>query len=72
VLDDRSGSLEVTTAGGGSAAAKLTAAGMSALSHGVLEPEDIVVRGLGDIPAESAARLRTLFPRQVPYLYARC
>jgi hypothetical protein len=44
---------------------------MSALIYGVLDPEDIVVRGLGDIPAEPAARLRTLFPRQVPYLYAR-
>ena len=44
---------------------------MSALIYGVLGPENIVVRGLGDIPAESAARLRTRFPRQVPYLYAR-
>ena len=53
------------------AAAKLTAAGMSALVYGVLGPEDTVVRGLGDIPAAPAAQLRTLFPRQVPYLYAR-
>jgi hypothetical protein len=44
---------------------------MSALIYAVLDPEDIVIRGLGDIPAEPAARLRTLFPRQVPYLYAR-
>jgi hypothetical protein len=44
---------------------------MSALLYAVLDPEDIVIRGLGDIPAEPAARLRTLFPRQVPYLYAR-
>jgi hypothetical protein len=71
LLDGRSGALEVTKAGAGSAAAKLTAAGMSALIYGVLDPEDIVIRGLGDTPAEPAAKLRTLFPRQVLYLYAR-
>jgi predicted acetyltransferase len=70
-LDGRSGSLEVTKAGGGPAGPTLTAAGLSALVYGVLDPEEIVIRGLGDIPAEPAARLRTLFPRQVPYLYAR-
>jgi predicted acetyltransferase len=70
-LDGRSGTLEVTKAAGGTAAATLTAAGLSALVYGVLDPEDIVIRGLGDIPADPAAKLRTLFPRQVPYLYAR-
>jgi len=70
-LDGRSGSLEVTKADAGSAEATLTAAGLSALVYGVLDPEDIVIRGLGDIPADPAARLRTLFQRQVPYLYAR-
>jgi hypothetical protein len=62
---------EVTRAAAGPAAATLTAAGLSALVYGVLDPEDIALRGLGDIPAEPAAKLRTLFPRQVPYLYAR-
>jgi predicted acetyltransferase len=71
VLDGRSGTLEVTRAGGGAGGPTLTAAGLSALVYGVLDPEEIVLRGLGDIPAEPAARLRTLFPRQVPYLYAR-
>ena len=71
LLDGRPGSLEVTRAAPGSAAATLTAAGLSALVYGVLDPEEIVLRGLGDIPAEPAARLRALFPRQVPYLYAR-
>jgi predicted acetyltransferase len=70
VLDGRSGTLEVTKAGG-AAGPTLTAAGLSALVYGVLDPDEIVLRGLGDIPAEPAARLRTLFPRQVPYLYAR-
>ena len=71
LLDGTSGALEVTRAAAGPAAATLTAAGLSALVYGVLDPEEIVIRGLGDIPAEPAAKLRTLFPRQVPYLYAR-
>jgi predicted acetyltransferase len=70
-LDGRSGSLEITSGAGTSPEATLTAAGLSALVYGVLDPEDVVVRELGDIPADAAARLRRLFPRQVPYLYAR-
>ena len=62
---------QVAPAAAGLAAATLTAAGLSALVYGVLDPGDIVIRGLGDIPADPAARLRTLFPRAVPYLYAR-
>jgi predicted acetyltransferase len=71
VLDGRSGSLEVAEGAGQSAEATLSAAGLSALVYGVLDPEDVVVRGLGDVPRDPAARLRRLFPREVPYLYAR-
>ena len=71
VLDGSAGALEVSKAAAGSAAVTLTAAGLSALVYGVLDPADIVIRGLGDIPADQAERLRTLFPAQVPYLYAR-
>lgn len=71
LLDGRSGALEVTGAGAGPAEATLTAAGLSALVYGVLDPEDVAVRGLGDLGADPAAKLRTLFPRQVPYLSAR-
>lgn len=70
LLDGTAGALEVTPAAAGSAAVTLTAAGLSALVYGVLDPADIVIRGLGDIPADQAARLRTLFPLQVPYLSA--
>jgi predicted N-acetyltransferase YhbS len=71
VLDGRSGSLEITGGAGLPAEATLTAAGLSALVYGVLDPEDVVVRGLGDVPGDPAARLRRLLPREVPYLYAR-
>jgi hypothetical protein len=71
VLDGRSGSLEITSGAGPSPEATLTAAGLSALVYGVLDPAELVVRGIGDIPAGAAARLHRLFPRQVPYLYAR-
>jgi predicted acetyltransferase len=71
LLDGTAGALEVTPAAAGSAALTLTAAGLSALVYGVLDPADIVLRGLGDIPADQAAKLRTLFPPQVPYLHAR-
>lgn len=71
LLDGSAGALTVSPAAAGSAAVTLTAAGLSALVYGVLDPADIVIRGLGDIPADQAERLRTLFPPQVPYLYAR-
>jgi predicted acetyltransferase len=70
VLDGRSGSLEVAPADASASEATLTAAGLSALVYGVLDPDDLVVRGLGDIPADAAERLRVLFPRLSPYLYA--
>lgn len=49
-------------------AATLTAAGFSALVYGVLDPVEVVVRGLGTIPGSAVEPLRTLFPRRMPYL----
>ena len=68
-LDGTSGVLDVTSGAQGSEAT-LTAAGMSGLIYGVLDPDDVVVRGFGDVPAEVASRLRVLFPRRIPYLFA--
>jgi predicted acetyltransferase len=68
-LDGTSGVLEVTSGAQGSEAT-LTAMGMSGLIYGVLDPDDVVVRGFGEVPAEVASRLRVLFPRRVPYLFA--
>jgi predicted acetyltransferase len=71
LLDGRTGSLEIATGTALSAEATLTAAGLSALVYGVLDPAELVIRGLGQVPADAAARLRLLFPARVPYLYAR-
>ncbi|ONI79159.1 hypothetical protein ALI144C_25295 [Actinosynnema sp. ALI-1.44] len=65
VLDGTSGRLEVTS---GDPTVTLTPAGFAALVYGVLTPEDIALRGLGTIP--DPAGLATLFPRQVPYVFA--
>jgi predicted acetyltransferase len=69
LIDGSSGALEVSR-DTGEPEATLTAAGMSGLIYGVLDPDEVVVRGLGQVPAEAAARLRLLFPRRVPYLFA--
>jgi predicted acetyltransferase len=71
VLDGRSGRLEITAGTTAEPDASLTAAGLSGLIYGVLDPEDVVVRGQGHIPRDAAARLRRLFRRCCPYLYAR-
>jgi predicted acetyltransferase len=69
LLDGSSGALEVTR-GTREPEATLTAAGMSGLIYGVLDPDEVVIRGFGEVPAEAAARLRSLFPRRIPYLFA--
>ncbi len=70
-LEGRSGRLEITAVTASETEATLTAAGLSALVYGVLDPADIAVRGLGDISADSAASLRAMFSRRIPYVYAR-
>lgn len=68
------GRLDVTPGSGGAGGsvptATLTAAGISALVYGVLDPDELPLRGFGDVSAPAAAQLRTLFPRAVPYIFA--
>jgi hypothetical protein len=40
------------------------------LVYGVLDPEELPLRGLGEVPAGAAAELRALFPRRVPYVFS--
>ena len=68
LLDGGTGALEVTPGGAGTTT--LTSAGFAALVYGVLDPVELAVRGLGEVPAEALDGLRTLFPRRTPYLFA--
>ncbi|MFF5176779.1 enhanced intracellular survival protein Eis [Micromonospora sp. NPDC000316] len=71
LLDGTTGALElVSDTGGRAPTATLTAAGLSALAYGVLDPAELPLRGLGDVPVDAAAELRGIFPRRVPYLFA--
>lgn len=71
LLDGTSGTLDVVTGDNGPApTATLTAAGLSALAYGVLDPSELPLRGLGEVPVDAAAELRGIFPRAVPYLFA--
>ncbi|WP_200208817.1 GNAT family N-acetyltransferase [Micromonospora coerulea] len=73
LLDGTTGRLELvdgSATGSGVPTATLTAAGLSALAYGVLDPAEVDIRDLGDVPADAAAALRRIFPRELPYLFA--
>jgi hypothetical protein len=69
-LDGSSGLLDARRATGLVPDATLTVAGLSGLVYGVLDPDELAVRGFGQAGGEAAERLRTLFPRALPYLHA--
>jgi predicted acetyltransferase len=71
VLDGTGGTIDVTAGGATGKPAVLSAAGLSALAYGVLDPLDVVARGLGDIPDDTAAELRTLLPRRIPQTFGK-
>jgi predicted N-acetyltransferase YhbS len=48
----------------------LTAAGLSALVYGVLDPAELPIRGFGTVPPAAEAALRSLFPPARPYVSA--
>jgi len=50
--------------------ATLTCAGISALAYGVLDPVEVVTRGLGQVEASAVGPLTSLFPRHMPYLFS--
>jgi hypothetical protein len=68
-LDGSTGKLDVS-AGVGEPEAILTAAGLSGIVYGVLEPEDVAYRGFGSVTPPAAAALRSIFPRHIPHLTA--
>ncbi|XVV11191.1 GNAT family N-acetyltransferase [Actinoplanes sp. CA-131856] len=50
--------------------ATLTVGGFSGLLYGVLDPVEVVVRGLGRVDGAAVGALGSLFPRQMPYICA--
>ena len=68
-LDGNGGGLEVRRGGASPPVATLTAAGLSGLVYGVLDPDDLSICGSGEARRDAAARLRALFPRRIPYLH---
>ncbi|MEH1098298.1 GNAT family N-acetyltransferase [Micromonospora sp. CPCC 205561] len=67
-LDGAGGRL-VVEPGAKRVSAVLTAAGLSGLVYGVLDPVDVLARGLGTFADDAVAQLRSLFPRAVPCVF---
>jgi predicted acetyltransferase len=70
LLDGSSGSIKVGTSGDAEQAT-LTAAALSGLAYGVLDPMDVVARGLGHITDDAAAELRFLLPACTPRSFGK-
>jgi predicted acetyltransferase len=51
-------------------AATLTVGGFSGLLYGVLDPVEVTIRGLGQVSPAAIGPLVSLFPRQMPYIFA--
>lgn len=71
LLDGAGGTIAVGPAAGAADLATLTAAGLSGLAYGVLDPVDVAARGLGEVPGSAAAQLRALLPRRIPHAFGK-
>jgi len=71
LLDGSGGTIDVVATTGTGKNATLTAAALSGLAYGVLDPLDVVARGLGDVSEGAAAELRTLLPRCTPHAFGK-
>lgn len=71
LVDGTGGTIDVGAARGSAEKATLTAAGLSGLAYGVLDPYDVVARGLGDVPDAAARELAALLPRQTPHAFGK-
>ena len=69
-LDGSAGVLDARRASGLVPDATLTVPGLSGLVYGTLDPDELPIRGFGQVHGDAAQRLRTLFPRALPYLHA--
>ncbi len=71
LLDGTGGTIDVTTTRTAGEKATLTVAGLSGLAYGVLDPIDVVARGLGEVSAGAAVELRALLPRCTPHAFGK-
>ena len=69
-LEGSDGRLAVSRGSAGAGASQVTAAGLSGLVYGVLDPIDVMTRGLGRIDEAAVEPLRAIFPKAMPYLFA--
>jgi predicted N-acetyltransferase YhbS len=63
--------LDARRASGTGPVATLSAAGLSGLVYGSLDPEDVALRGFGAVPPDAIGPLRALFPPRTAHLFAR-
>ena len=71
LLDGTGGTIEVATTRRTGEKATLTVAGLSGLAYGVLDPVDVVARGLGEVSEGAAVELRALLPRRTPHAFGK-
>jgi GNAT superfamily N-acetyltransferase len=71
LLDGTSGTIDVATTRSAGKKATITVAGLSGLAYGVLDPVDVVARGLGEITKGAAVELRALLPRRTPHAFGK-
>ncbi|GAB2620312.1 hypothetical protein Aab01nite_34630 [Paractinoplanes abujensis] len=58
------------TKGTAEPAATLSVGGFSGLLYGVLDPIEVITRGLGRVDEAAVAPLSSLFPRRMPYIFS--
>ncbi len=71
LLDGTGATIDVSTARGSEDRVILTAAGISGLAYGVLDPIDVVARGMGEVSEGAAAELRALLPQRTPHAFGK-
>lgn len=58
------------TKGAATPAATLSVGGFSGLLYGVLDPIEVITRGLGQVDGAAVGALSSMFPRQMPYIFS--
>jgi predicted acetyltransferase len=71
LLNGTGGTIDVATTRTAAEKATLTVAGLSGLAYGVLDPVDVVARGLGELSDGAAIELRALLPQCTPHAFGK-